>query len=1133
MSPSSPPFESAVTLAGSSETLEDLAFNGQGGQPSPIPRCHNTDPYHALTASSASGLLQDRRVGVVSAGKGPAILTRPEAKSNLAAHHSLPSSSTVSIPPTIFFFSIGLFQGRDGLDRSDPQVLATRLVSPFRPCLPALEIPAQPHLNHHGPLLTQGKHLAYAVPTSKEMLPHVPHPSSAPDAPINPPGRDLDFPKSFLSEPLRSPALNHLPAPVCLPTPPGCNKICELVSPPDPVSFSTCRRTRADHQQLHGFVQLNILSNYTARIRPTLGLRLVPVDLIFGSSSASHWDYAYLSIFEPDLPRQEVDFQHHLLPTKSSSFSKEQPSSLIGMPVSLVWIGTITCPSEFHQSNLRKSRLAHSDLVLADWFRWIRPRRDLLQPTTQPLPCKTGGLHSSVRLPQERFSHKFPFTTAWMSVVKFQCPPYKLFEPDYHPQKPIIVGVDDRLESPDTLTLRYEEAARAANGGDPRGDSPPRLLEMATYTKAQLPSMHAGYDATRYQDAAYEQYPTQSFPTQQQTDKFAHLNQQSFASNNAAVAQYMPSGPTVLSCQPTTGMFGTKVFVKVSSQYDLFSLSTPMPIFSLLFGSERCPAQDVSRDMQDSSGYIFTCSGDAPQFLVTGCASSNVPLSLLLEGPQGEEISRTVVGTFQYLEGSGDDITRSTKIPKHEDAAPAPTVDQPSTSPKAGEPQMPSEASTNTYEYPTQQGHYATAFPQGSNEMITTYRTTTFTDPHYHRRSAGGWGPYSSTLGSTGRGPVGLDSSAAGRPSLTPLPVPQTPGAPQLIRTSTIVPRDGINPSYHHPISLYSHKAVLKISGKLETMAENWTQEEWDNRRRIVMFRKTQRGSTVNANFQPVSVSERPQNSVCISCIWWAEKNECYVTSVDTIYLLEQLVAAPNRFSVEEKNRIRRNLEGFHPETVSKAKPKSEEFFKIIMAFPNPKPRNIEKDVKVFPWKILESALKKIIGKYSASPSSTVPPANSTNGPYPTPPGQSLTSQHDPHTQYSLPQHHDSIPSPRSLSGSQPTWAPYATAAPGYSTTASRTLSPGLRHHSPQQHQAPLRINTTPLPGVSSAYDNRSAGYGPTGLHTPLSHHPPLATPPRWDHTPATYSENYPSLTSQTAQPVYSTGAYGEPTPRA
>ena len=94
-----------------------------------------------------------------------------------------------------------------------------------------------------------------------------------------------------------------------------------------------------------------------------------------------------------------------------------------------------------------------------------------------------------------------------------------------------------------------------------------------------------------------------------------------------------------------------------------------------------------------------------------------------------------------------------------------------------------------------------------------------------------------------------------------------------------------------------------------------------------------------------------------------------YVTSVDTILLLEALVAA--RFTVEEKNRIRRNLEGFKPDTVSKAKPETEEFFKVIMGFPNPKPRNIEKDVKVFPWKVLQIALQKIISKYSASYAST------------------------------------------------------------------------------------------------------------------------------------------------------------------
>lgn len=97
---------------------------------------------------------------------------------------------------------------------------------------------------------------------------------------------------------------------------------------------------------------------------------------------------------------------------------------------------------------------------------------------------------------------------------------------------------------------------------------------------------------------------------------------------------------------------------------------------------------------------------------------------------------------------------------------------------------------------------------------------------------------------------------------------------------------------------------------------------------------------------------------------------DCFITSVDCIYLLESLISV--RFTVEEKNRIRRNLEGFRPLTVSKCKPESAEFFKLIMSFPNPKPRNIEKDVKVFPWKVLPYALKKIVGKYTASYTSAI-----------------------------------------------------------------------------------------------------------------------------------------------------------------
>lgn len=242
---------------------------------------------------------------------------------------------------------------------------------------------------------------------------------------------------------------------------------------------------------------------------------------------------------------------------------------------------------------------------------------------------------------------------------------------------------------------------------------------------------------------------------------------------------------------------------------------------------------------------------------------------------------------------------------------------------------------------------------------------------------------------------------------------------------------------------------------------------------------------------------------------------------MDTSHLLEQLVAAPNRFSVEEKNRIRRNLEGFHPMTVSKAKADSEEFFKIIMGFPNPKPRNIEKDVKVFPWKILEPALKKIIGKYSASPSSTLPPANMMTpvssapcAPLPTPPGQSMASHHG------LASHHGDAQSQYSVHSSQ--------------------HDSMLRNSSPQQQAPapPMRINTALLPAVTT-YDTRTVstgGYGASGLHTPISHHPSTATPPRWDPATASYPDSYPSLPSHhasTGQSVYGATTYGDGAPRA
>ena len=666
-------------------------------------------------------------------------------------------------------------------------------------------------------------------------------------------------------------------------------------------------------------------------------------------------------------------------------------------------------------------------------------------------------------------------------------------------------------------------------------------------------SGNVGYDS-RYSHPGYEQYQPQGFPAQQAPEKFAQLNQQAFTSNNAvnsSMGTYMappppaPAVPTVLSCHPSSGGYGTKLFLKLSSPYDIFGLSAPT-YFHLQFGSQKCLIQDMTQESQNGGGVSYSCSADAPELAVTGCDGSSVPLSLVIEGPSGEEISRTAAGSFQYLEAAEDDITRAGQRSKHDTTAPGHQVDHEGVSPKTSEPPLPGDAGTNTYEDPSQQQPYGNGpFAQNTNDMISTYRSSSFVEPPYHRRSAHGWTGFPGTLGSTGRSP-GLEHPVmGGRSSLTPLPMPSSNGngTPQLVRTSTITSGGASTP--YSQVSLYSHKAILNINGKLDSMGENWTQEEWSNRRRIVMFRRSQTGSTLNANFRPVPVNERPPNSICISCIWWAEKGECFVTSVDTIYLLEQLVMGPTRFTVEEKNRIRRNLEGFHPLTVSKAKADSEEFFKLIMSFPNPKPRNIEKDVKVFPWKILESALKKIIGKYSANPPGPPPPPPSMVAPppyatLPTPPGQGMSSHpSDHHSQYSVPSnHHDAIPSPRSLSGSGPTWTPY-TAAPSYAPAPTRALSPHMRHPSPQ-HPPSIRINTNPLPAVTT-YDTRTvstSGYGATGLHTPISHHPSAATPPRWDPTPASYADAYPSLSSHhhphAAPPVYSTtAAYADGVPRA
>ncbi len=161
---------------------------------------------------------------------------------------------------------------------------------------------------------------------------------------------------------------------------------------------------------------------------------------------------------------------------------------------------------------------------------------------------------------------------------------------------------------------------------------------------------------------------------------------------------------------------------------------------------------------------------------------------------------------------------------------------------------------------------------------------------------------------------------------------------------------------------LYAQTPILDLVTPLSSICVDWAPAEIQAGRRLVRFGKVQDGRRLIVSCEPISQDEYCEQDSVISCIYREDSKTCFVTSVDVIYLLERLTNG--EFPVEEKNRIRRNLEGLRPTTVSKHKPGFEDFFQRIMEFPDPKPRNIEKDLKVFKWNLLGQALEKILSKY-------------------------------------------------------------------------------------------------------------------------------------------------------------------------
>lgn len=502
------------------------------------------------------------------------------------------------------------------------------------------------------------------------------------------------------------------------------------------------------------------------------------------------------------------------------------------------------------------------------------------------------------------------------------------------------------------------------------------LIDYASTRSLHDASSYSAYGQSPYVTASLVPSPMAD-QASQASDCVPYLQSNEYASSyDEAPSPIMGSGsrplPEIVSYRPQRGSEGTRVAVYIQSPFDLHSSNYGN--LYLIFGSKRCECIPTFCGFQGSA-FQYCLSVEAPQFMSTGSPSFAVPIQLVLE-TQGEQPATLQVGVYTYehvphASPAGD--SRKRKLSYSDNPIPAPAK-----RPAPGTVMSKVESQDN-YSYRDNRSGSFSPYLQPLPAM------SGFVAPQFHtaspRTSAACYSAVSGTPQPTAiRAPspltpgwspsymaVPADARTTGMTMAHGMaqhrgPSPMRSSNPTLIRTSTLQQANGLSQQSFNPYAIYPTKAILKLNGDLDGMAEGWSKEEQVAQRRLVEFTRTQTGSTIHADFKPVSPEKRSPNSICISCISWEGKDECFVTSVDTIYLLESLVGV--RFTVEEKNRIRRNLEGFRPLTVSKAKQDSEEFFKVIMGFPNPKPRNIEKDVKVFPWKILAHALKKIIGKY-------------------------------------------------------------------------------------------------------------------------------------------------------------------------
>lgn len=186
----------------------------------------------------------------------------------------------------------------------------------------------------------------------------------------------------------------------------------------------------------------------------------------------------------------------------------------------------------------------------------------------------------------------------------------------------------------------------------------------------------------------------------------------------------------------------------------------------------------------------------------------------------------------------------------------------------------------------------------------------------------------------------------------SPAPVEDQASEPTPASKRTLRRYDNRADSDHDPVS-------LELDGDLRRLGRNLTDEELARRRRLVRFIREEKGNTIRLSFHPIREEDYSEEFFAISCIYREDSSDTWFTSVDMMRLVEFISQEECN---HEKGRLRRNLEFLRPTTVSRmVRP---HLFHMLMEFSTPKPRTIEKSIKLFKWSSLVAGLHKVMEKY-------------------------------------------------------------------------------------------------------------------------------------------------------------------------